>query len=90
MYHTALPHTAFIRGEDEKLTVPDEANWLVNYYLRFRDSNALDLTDAVLDALNHVEGTYAFLLFDENLQRVLAARDKQGASYITIPVINRL
>lgn len=47
-------YTAFVRGEDEKLTVPDEANWLVNYYIRFRDSNALDLTDAVLDALNKV------------------------------------
>ncbi len=46
--------TAFVRGEDEKLTVPDEANWLVNYYVRFRDSNALDLTDVVLEALNKV------------------------------------
>lgn len=67
-----------MRGEDEKLTVPDEANWLVNYYLRFRGSSTLDLTDAVLDSLQQVEGSYAFLLFDETLQRVLAARDKQG------------
>lgn len=71
-------HNAFVRGDSDPDR--DEATWLIDYYSSFKDFNSHDATEGVLAALNKMDGNFAFVLYDEQLQRVMAARDRNGAS----------
>lgn len=74
----AAAHDAFVRGELD--SGKDEAAWLIAYYNTFKDATTRDVTDAVLAALAQVCGSFAFVLYDEELQRVMVARDRDGAT----------
>lgn len=71
-------HNNFMRGADGPDA--DEAQWLLEYYHSYKDYCTRDVTEGVLAALAKVEGVYAFVLYDEELQRVIVARDRTGAA----------
>lgn len=77
----ANAHNSFMRGEEDGQQ-PDEAAMMLRYYASFKDeaASAADATEGVLEALALMEGTFAFVLYDERLQRVMAARDRAGAA----------
>jgi hypothetical protein len=72
----AAAHDAFVRNEPP----PEEndAHWLLDFYASFMSCNSEDTTDRALECLAKVQGTYAFVIYDEIQKRVFAARDPEG------------
>ncbi|KAI8468857.1 MAG: aluminum induced protein-domain-containing protein [Monoraphidium minutum] len=72
-------HDAFMRG-----VPPPEANdahWLLDFYRSFFTGGAVeeDADKRALESLAQVQGSFAFVIFDELQHRVFAARDGEGA-----------
>lgn len=57
----------------------DDAHWLLDFYGTFMDCTSFDITETALDKLSQVAGSFAFVLFDQVQNRVLAARDQDGS-----------
>ncbi|BDA46854.1 g11016 [Coccomyxa elongata] len=73
-----MSHDAFVRGEEEG-SMRDDATFLLDFYDTFKDFVASDVTDIALSSLAKIDGRFAFVIYDGDQKRVLAARDRQGA-----------
>lgn len=74
-----VSHDAFMRGDDED-TVHDDATWLLDFYDTFKDFVGKDVLDLALNSLANVEGRFAWVIYDGDQKRVLAARDSEGCA----------
>lgn len=72
----AAAHDAFIRNEPP--LEQNDAHWLLDFYTSFMSCNSQDTTDRALECLSKVNGTFAFVIYDEIQKRVFAARDAEG------------
>jgi hypothetical protein len=63
---------AFVRNEPPP--EQNDAHWLLDFYTSFMSSSAEDTTDKALECLAKVQGTFAFVIYDEVQKRVFAAR----------------
>ncbi|KAK9918333.1 hypothetical protein WJX75_003254 [Coccomyxa subellipsoidea] len=73
-----MSHDAFMRGDGED-TMRDDAAFLLDFYDTFKDFVASDVTDIALSSLAKIEGRFAFVIYDGDQKRVLAARDRVGS-----------
>lgn len=73
----AAAHDAFVRNEDPP--EQNDAHWLLDFYSSFMSCSPQDTTDRALECLAKVQGSFAFVIYDEIQKRVFAARDSEGA-----------
>lgn len=74
-------HDAFVRN-DPPLEM-DDAHWLLDFYGTFQhpgdEGGASSAAERALECLARVSGSFAFVIYDSVLHRVLAARDAHGS-----------
>lgn len=76
----AAAHDAFI--SNVKPAEDDDAHWLLDFYSSFRDTETSQddgqILREALESLCTIRGSFAFVIYDSILHRLLAARDADG------------